>query len=433
MANRYWVGGSGTWDTSTTTHWSDTSGGSGGFSVPTSADDVFFDSNSNATAYSLTTATGILCNDLNISGPAAGNVTFSNTNFGIDIYGNLNMSSSGITWNLVSGIFTFKSTSGIKTINSNNNSLVNTITFNGVGGTWQLLSDYSTSSTRYCTVTAGNLDLNNYTMTAGVLSSSNTNQRGIFFGNSGKINLLGSNLIVLNFSTSSNLTLSGNTSINFNYSGSVGTRTLNIGSLSEANVPNISITNGSDSLSMTGTTVGSLNYTGFSGNVNNLTRTVYGDFILSPSMNIASGENVTTFGATSGTKTINLNGHTLDYPVIFQGGATYDFANAFNLNSTRTLTINNANINFKNGTVNSAGSFSIKGTTIIGSTSPGNTYTLSQSTGTVIANNMSISDCVATGGAVWNAYKFSGCNDNGNNTGWNFTTRLISKMFSLFM
>lgn len=46
MANRYWVGGSGEWSDSS--HWSATSGGSGGASVPTSSDDTFFDSNSDA-------------------------------------------------------------------------------------------------------------------------------------------------------------------------------------------------------------------------------------------------------------------------------------------------------------------------------------------------------------------------------------------------
>ena len=48
MANRYWVGGTGNWDGSTTTNWSATSGGAGGASVPTSSDNVFFDSNSGA-------------------------------------------------------------------------------------------------------------------------------------------------------------------------------------------------------------------------------------------------------------------------------------------------------------------------------------------------------------------------------------------------
>jgi hypothetical protein len=50
MAARYWVnGGNGNWNS--TTNWSATSGGSSGASVPTSSDDVFFDSagNSNST------------------------------------------------------------------------------------------------------------------------------------------------------------------------------------------------------------------------------------------------------------------------------------------------------------------------------------------------------------------------------------------------
>ncbi len=46
MASRYWVGGTSTWDTTVGTKWATVSGGIGGASVPTSADDVFFDANS---------------------------------------------------------------------------------------------------------------------------------------------------------------------------------------------------------------------------------------------------------------------------------------------------------------------------------------------------------------------------------------------------
>lgn len=46
MATRYWVGGTGTWDGSATTHWSATSGGSAGASAPTSSDAVIFDGSS---------------------------------------------------------------------------------------------------------------------------------------------------------------------------------------------------------------------------------------------------------------------------------------------------------------------------------------------------------------------------------------------------
>ncbi|MGE0574066.1 MAG: hypothetical protein AB7I59_18135 [Geminicoccaceae bacterium] len=45
MAFRYWVGGAGDW--SDTAHWSTSSGGAGGASVPTASDDVRLDNNSN--------------------------------------------------------------------------------------------------------------------------------------------------------------------------------------------------------------------------------------------------------------------------------------------------------------------------------------------------------------------------------------------------
>ena len=58
MANRYWVGNGGTWDGSSTTHWSATSGGAGGASVPTSADSVYFDTNSFTALGGVVTLTG---------------------------------------------------------------------------------------------------------------------------------------------------------------------------------------------------------------------------------------------------------------------------------------------------------------------------------------------------------------------------------------
>jgi hypothetical protein len=61
MANRYWVGGTGNWSTSDTTHWSDVSGGAGGQTVPSSADVVIFNSlSSTANASYTVTCAGIL-------------------------------------------------------------------------------------------------------------------------------------------------------------------------------------------------------------------------------------------------------------------------------------------------------------------------------------------------------------------------------------
>ena len=47
-ASRFWVGGTGTWDTSTTTHWSASTGGAGGASVPGTSDTVTLDASSGA-------------------------------------------------------------------------------------------------------------------------------------------------------------------------------------------------------------------------------------------------------------------------------------------------------------------------------------------------------------------------------------------------
>lgn len=67
MANRYWIGGSGTWAESA--HWSDTSGGTGGLPIPTSADDVFFDANSfTATGQYMNIASSASCRTMDWTG-----------------------------------------------------------------------------------------------------------------------------------------------------------------------------------------------------------------------------------------------------------------------------------------------------------------------------------------------------------------------------
>lgn len=69
MADRYWVGGTATWDSTAGTKWSDTSGGAGGASLPTAADDVFFDANSGAVTVTPGSNTGhSTCRDLNFTG-----------------------------------------------------------------------------------------------------------------------------------------------------------------------------------------------------------------------------------------------------------------------------------------------------------------------------------------------------------------------------
>ena len=67
MADRYWVGGTDTWDATAGTKWALTSGGAGGQAVPTSADDVFFDAASGASTVTIGAGTAI-CSTLTCTG-----------------------------------------------------------------------------------------------------------------------------------------------------------------------------------------------------------------------------------------------------------------------------------------------------------------------------------------------------------------------------
>lgn len=93
MANRYWVGGSGQWNASNTTNWSATSGGSGGASVPTSGDNVFFDANS-FTAGGQTVEIFLkqaICKDFNIQ-EVTNNPSFEENSGELYVYGDINIS-----------------------------------------------------------------------------------------------------------------------------------------------------------------------------------------------------------------------------------------------------------------------------------------------------------------------------------------------------
>lgn len=65
MAARFWVGGTGTWNTTNTANWSATTGGASGASVPTATDTATFDDNSGTGI--CTTAAGATCSILTMN------------------------------------------------------------------------------------------------------------------------------------------------------------------------------------------------------------------------------------------------------------------------------------------------------------------------------------------------------------------------------
>ena len=97
MANRYWVGGTGAW--TDTSHWSSSSGGSGGASVPASNDITWFDSASSSGNYTVSDApvTATL-NSLYIANPSGGVVSFSSPIYTLNLIGFLTFETGFSGW-----------------------------------------------------------------------------------------------------------------------------------------------------------------------------------------------------------------------------------------------------------------------------------------------------------------------------------------------
>jgi len=199
MANRYWVGGTASWDGTAGTKWSATSGGSGGASVPTTADDVFFDNaiaGSNGTVTIATGNTGaksITCTGFigTLTGTAA-----------ITVAGSITLV-AGMTYTHT-GTVTISGTGTLTTAGKT----FSTVTVNGSGIT-VTLGDALNTSTRGVTVTQGTFDTGGFNVTSGFLSSNNSNTRTINLNNS---TLTFSSVTGVFFSTSTNLTFNAGTS-----------------------------------------------------------------------------------------------------------------------------------------------------------------------------------------------------------------------------
>lgn len=197
--NRYWVGGTGTWNASDTTHWSASSGGASGASVPTSSDNVFFDANSGAGT--ATTGAAVACLNFDATG-YAGNLAANS--FAISVYGDF---VNGSTMAFNTRLFTFAATSAGKTVSFGANMSVTRLTFAGVGGGWTFSNSTSSGGVHGITLTNGALDFNGQSVTIGTQGFS-------FSGSSTRTLTLGAAAITcatcnVTATTTTNLTFSG--------------------------------------------------------------------------------------------------------------------------------------------------------------------------------------------------------------------------------
>lgn len=143
MANRFWVGGSGSLDGSTTTHIAATSNGAGGASYPGSGDTLTLDSNSGGgtvtfaadhtlQSFSMSSFTGTVDNSANNN-----NITLTNNTGTV-----FNASGSATqTLNMGNGVWTVSGTAALwNTVNNNLtlNANSSTLRFTGVAATERL-------------------------------------------------------------------------------------------------------------------------------------------------------------------------------------------------------------------------------------------------------------------------------------------------------
>ena len=142
MANRYWILGAGNWNDPL--HWSTTSGGVGGASVPTMNDDVYFDSNSGTG----TVTVNAIANMRNCTFAQTQLITITNAAYAFNIYGNWTLCSNTYlaTSFTGTGYVYLKATTSVNITSNGCTRSWNRLNFDGVNGTWTNQDDWNCES-----------------------------------------------------------------------------------------------------------------------------------------------------------------------------------------------------------------------------------------------------------------------------------------------
>lgn len=349
MADRYWVGGTGTWNDTNTTNWSASSGGPGGASVPTFADNVFFDSGSSVGTGAFTVTTGVstrFCANLTVSG-LSGAMTLAGT-IGITVRNSISLTSTNFTMTLT-GTLTFDGTTS-NTITTGGAIITAPVVFNGTGGTWTLQDAMTTTSS--VTLTTGTLALSSYTLTSRSFASASSSSRTLAF-NTGAITVNGTGT-VWNVS-GSNFSATG-TAQNVTVANGTATATTVTNTILNLQTISFSFTTGSYTLALTDASYfNNLNFTGFSGTISlgSTFSRVYGNLTLGTATNSTSsgGFNNLNFEGT-GTSTITSNGRTVGFGIQLNSTTrTILFADTFSQPTNQYLSLTNGTLDMNSQSV----------------------------------------------------------------------------------
>ncbi|MFT3910359.1 MAG: hypothetical protein QM737_13120 [Ferruginibacter sp.] len=370
--NLYWIGDAGNW--SDGSHWSFTSGGSPSGCSPTPLDNVFFDANSFSTTSQVVTVdvNTAYCRNMNWTGALYNpQLSMSNNppNF-LMIYGSLTLINE-MDW-LFGGSVYFQATTPGQTITIAGKVFFGDAIFNGVGGEWTLMDEFTTTM---------KLSLQNGTL--------NTNDQ-----------IVNAKYFISNNSSLSNppRTINMGASVfNLSYFGSQAWYVGYLGVIVNCGTSVINCTGGNTSFGGGGHTYYDLNFTG-------------GSAILYDN-NHFHNVRFYSYGEIDDSNTFNKV--TFDNDGVIDASNTY---NDLNFTSSFTYTLDS----YSNQTINNR--WQIQGSCVsyilLKSSYTGVPATVTKAIGDVQGFNIHMKDIHATGGALFHAYNSV---DLGGNTGWDFS------------
>lgn len=191
-ATRYWVGNGGNW--SDTAHWSTSSGGSGGASVPLAQDTVVFDTSSITTAgQTITIDAANMGRDVSFAAGDVGmSLAFTGQHY---ITGSLTLG-GGVGMVATPGSIVWLSGDGTHTITSNGRSLPAGLSLAiNATGTYTLQDDLTLSSTGILWLYQGTLSANNHNVTTGAFRTRGKEPTKVLTMGSGNWTITGNDTI----------------------------------------------------------------------------------------------------------------------------------------------------------------------------------------------------------------------------------------------
>lgn len=365
MADRYWVGGTGTWDATAGTKWATTSGGTGGASVPGAADVAIFDANSNVAgsgaSYTVTRTATAAISGLRLANPSAGTLTFAGTG-ALPISGNDGLVVGATVNYTATGLITYSGTT--TTFTTNSNSIAAAITVTG-----SVTLSGNTATSGVLTFTLGTISLGSNTLSCNTYVSTGAGTRTFDFG-TGTFNVTSTATTTIFNAAGNNLTLSGNKTVNIigNAAGGI-TRTITTSSsnFTESNVFSFNITAGAGTVQFgNNSAILSLNTSGFTGTVNVVSSGVlnlYGSLLAGSTNTAISAE--LAFISTGTGNTLTGNGKLSASRFTFNGsGGAWTLQDSFTLSNSSAsngceLLTGTLNLNNNTLTINSTSSISV--------------------------------------------------------------------------